>query len=362
MESSTINSTSLPPLLQRYSWVELLQIHAPEANMLDKVVSPIFYLIGFVGNTISAKIWLERRMRINNSSAIYLATLSITDLIFLILHIIMELKYAWGVEVLDFPVVCEVFFLLYQLVQYLSPILVLAFTAERYIAVCHPFLKERYCTPSKAVRLVCILISFCVLLSAIQAYFWSYYDKACQVRIEVTIGGELSLWSIWAWASEILTFFLVPFIILIFNIFVIVEVRKLSRSGRTMLPWQAPTSSATAATTVMLLSVSFYVILTTIPASVVFSLHYDEGDGSLTDDEVRQDPTWQKYFHFLFVRKIVEEICLTHFSCNIFLYIITGTQFRKALFDTLKLKRCVKESKYAEVNVASNSVTYQTRL
>ena len=235
---------------------------------------------------------------------------------------------------------------------------------ERYIAVCHPFQKEKFCTGSRAIKVVCGLVSLSVLLSCIQAYLWSYDQEKgrCGVRPEVQEGGNNSLWSIWNWCSEILTFFVVPALILLFNVFVLREVKKLSELGVSMLAGMggAGTQGGSAATTVMLLSVSFYVIFTTIPASIVYTLNIPEGHGNMTDYQVKQDPTWQTYFDFIIVRKVVEEVCLSHYACNIILYIITGTEFRQSLADMFK--SCRKGSKYAEVNHTHNGYTHQTHV
>ena len=62
----------------------------------------------------------------------------------------------------------------------------------------------------------------------------------------------------------------------------------------------------------------------------------------------------------MLVRKIVDEICLSHYACNIVLYLITGAQFRAALADlgrrALALLRCNKEA-YREVGARSESGT-----
>jgi len=78
-------------------------------------------------------------MRRNNSSAIYLATLSVNDTLFLLLHLLQELQYAWGERTVDYPVVCELYAFVYLVTQYLAPMLVLGFTVERFIAVCYPY-------------------------------------------------------------------------------------------------------------------------------------------------------------------------------------------------------------------------------
>ncbi|CAH1796716.1 unnamed protein product [Owenia fusiformis] len=339
MTTAWTNISSSPETIpspdQRYPHHELLEIFIPSALLIDRVATPIFYVIGAIGNTLSAKVWLEKRIRSNNSSAIYLATLAISDLLFLMLHILVDLKYAWGFHPLKYPVLCEVFFVLYLVPQYLSPLLVLGFTIERYIAVCHPFKKERYCTPRTALKAIVCLVVFSVLLCVVQAWFWTYSDGACVVRPEAVVGHNSSIWSIWTWSTEIIIFMLVPLTILLFNILVIKEIKRLKNMD---LIYHQDNHKHWAATTVMLLSVSFYVIFTTLPATLVYSMTYvlPERTKNLTDAQIRTDSSWQGYFSYLMIRKIVEEICLSHYACNIFIYLVTGVQFRKALVNNIR--------------------------
>ena len=121
------------------AWNLHLQSQLDTGKLIDRAVTPIWYVVGIVGNVLSTLIWLQRRMRRNNSSAVYLAALSINDTLFLLLHIILDLNIAWDVQTLDYPVVCETFSLVYLVTQYLAPMLVLGFTVERFIAVCYPY-------------------------------------------------------------------------------------------------------------------------------------------------------------------------------------------------------------------------------
>ena len=95
---------------------------------------------------MAGAVWLKRPMQENNSSAIYLAALAICDLLFLVLHIPQELMYAWGYSWRILFGQCGLYLAIMMTLQYLSPILVLAFTVERYIAVCHPYNHVHFCT------------------------------------------------------------------------------------------------------------------------------------------------------------------------------------------------------------------------
>jgi len=66
----------------------VLQVHNPTALLIDRAITPVWYVVGIIGNTLAACVWLQRRVWSGNSSAVYLATISIADLIFLLLHIL----------------------------------------------------------------------------------------------------------------------------------------------------------------------------------------------------------------------------------------------------------------------------------
>jgi len=121
------------------AWNAHLDSQLYPARAVDRAVTPVWYAVGIVGNVLSATIWLQRRMLRNNSSAVYLATLSINDTLFLLLHILLDLGQAWHVQTLDYPVICESFSFIFLVTQYLAPTLVLGFTVERFIAVCYPY-------------------------------------------------------------------------------------------------------------------------------------------------------------------------------------------------------------------------------
>ena len=62
-------------------------------------------------------------------------------------------------------------------------------------------------------------------------------------------------------------------------------------------------------------------------------------------------------------RKIVEEVCLSHYACNFFLYLLTGEQFRKSFSELItcqmessKKWRCnANGSFYAEVPMSQRN-------
>ncbi|XP_055887352.1 probable G-protein coupled receptor 139 isoform X1 [Biomphalaria glabrata] len=307
--------------------------------IIDQVVTPIFYVIGLPANPLSAYIWLNRKTRANNSSAIYLGALSISHVIFLLFHILQELRYAWDIKTYDGHISCEIFNMLFCIPQYLAPLLVLGFTVERYIAVCHPFKKARYCTVKRAEMVVVCLLVTCLLISTLQAYFWTYDEvhQICNHRPEIQNGDFLLLWT---WLTELLLFGVAPLAALIFNILVIREIHILTSGGPAHTGSSGGSSQASTAT---LLCVSFYLICTWLPYTVIYSLsnEFPIGDFSLTTQEVQRDATWQRHFVYNTIRVIVQEITLSNSACYFFIYYATGKHFRDSVHEILCPKKCI---------------------
>jgi len=91
-------------------------------------------------------------MRLRNSSAIYIVALSLNCLLFLAVYSLNALRFQLDVHVYNVPVVCQLYNMLYFAPQYLTQLLVLAFTVDRFIVVCYPLRRKILCRPSRAVK------------------------------------------------------------------------------------------------------------------------------------------------------------------------------------------------------------------
>lgn len=63
---STNQSTSNSSIIQVTGWKDLYMVvmyHIPLAMAVDRYTTPVWCVIGFVGNVISVRIWVMRRMR-----------------------------------------------------------------------------------------------------------------------------------------------------------------------------------------------------------------------------------------------------------------------------------------------------------
>jgi hypothetical protein len=83
----------------------------------------------------------------------------------------------------------------------------------------------------------------------------------------------------------------------------------------------------------MLLAVSFYVIASTLPVTVcyVLFLSFPEGQPDMDVDARMSDPVWRRHIIYTNVRTVIDEIGLSHYACNFYIYLMTGHVFRREL-------------------------------
>ena len=204
-----------------------------------------------------------------------------------------------------------------------------------------------------------MIVGYC-LLGSIQPYLWGYNPTTskCEIRPHAS-----ALWEVWSWTTEMIVFLVVPLVILIVNVLVMREVWRVSNAGpaatesvRGSRTGSEPRNSSggiptskNAATNAMLLTVSFYVIFTTLPATLVYVLANafpevkptfhgacanDTTPTQMMSTDVVEDPelvAWRRFVVYETARVVVNEICLSHYACNLFFYVVTGREFRSAL-------------------------------
>ncbi|BFZ01557.1 hypothetical protein BsWGS_04596 [Bradybaena similaris] len=268
-------------------------------------------------------------MRKCNSSAAYLATLAGSDCLFLILIIGNELQYPWMVGALDLQGWCQIWNVLQITCQYISILLVFAFTVERFISVCRPFSCEKFSKNSRWSKIIGAILCTSFILALPQAFFWnvSHEIRECAVR-------ELfnNVYVIWNWTSDLVMFGAVPIFAFILNICVLKQIRTVGRlfvTSETLHRHAGPRCSSTTAT---LMWISFYLIFSKLPVTIMFIMQSSVQFGrDLSINEMREDRTWQNYLSYYTARKIIEELGISHHACNIFIYAATSKQFRTHL-------------------------------
>nr|CUU00417.1 Peptide G protein-coupled receptor [Hymenolepis microstoma] len=362
----------------------LIKRHLPEVYALKLYASPIWFVVGFVGNLIAFFIWVSPRQRGKNSSAIYLATLALTDL-FLIICLFTEYLrlYLFISSFLSLNGICQLFQGIFLFLQYYSIVLTFGFTLERWIAICYPFKRQELCSTKRALVGVSALAMIVACFSIFFASTWEVTDGVCTLATKWQMD---AYFSIYLSTTECIFSLIIPIATLVLNCLVLREIghlvkskilvsrdsshnshRNISiarRSQQNQLAQQkkrptgdrsieasteplvlgAKHSSAHAsakeqanfqAITLMLVILSFYLIICTLPVGIVYVVQmwfiYEESDNG----EATLSPELQQYLRFLTAKEIIDFLCSSHYACNFIIYVLTGKSFRQQLLDTI---------------------------
>ncbi|VDP74327.1 unnamed protein product [Echinostoma caproni] len=221
--------TNKTPIGYKYnSWMAFADRFIPWAIWADRYVTLIYYIIGFPGNLISMIVWTSRRVYKGNSAAIYLAALSLNDIIILIFALHRDLDRNWGVFARNTPGACEVLNTVFSAVQYASPLYVLGFTVERWLAVCRPFLIKRICNAKRAMLICCLICSGTLIICLGNAVRFGTEPTHCYKKID---GFAINFYLA---TLEAIFSGIVPLMVLIFNCLVIRELARVHRTNKTL--------------------------------------------------------------------------------------------------------------------------------
>lgn len=129
--------------------------------------TPFIALVGLIGNAISLKVFTSRVMR-RLSSSYYLAMLSASDMLVLLSYVFIDWldkglpRWPGGhrIPAVNSEGMCHIFLFLSYATRFSSVWLIIAFTGERYIAICHQRYRKKICSKKYARKItvgVCII-------------------------------------------------------------------------------------------------------------------------------------------------------------------------------------------------------------
>ena len=320
--------------------------HLYPVIVFGRICHIIWYVIGYIGNIISLKVWTLTRMKRLNSSATYLAGITVCDVIYQLLHTFFYLKYFWGLPSIGRPVLCQLWNVLFLIPQYASQLLVLGFTMERFISIFKPFQGERFSKRQRAPKIVVCISALVIILATPQAYFWKVdIHGFCEIG-----NGEdlLEIYTIWSFVTEITIFFVVPVLTLILNIFVLRETHNVIKRHRnlnleTSGPSRIHKSSNYRPATKTLLCISFFRILTQLPVSITYTiqnLNAFRFGQFMPLEEMLKDTQWKIFIPYWGIRIFIETVGASHFALGFFIFYASTKQFRNEIRKLLNLLKC----------------------
>lgn len=134
---------------------------------IQRVFVPILVFIGVGGNVVTVMILTRRRMRCTTN--IYLTALAIADLIYLLFVLLLSFEHYPNIHNKKY----ELYWRFYGITHWIcdaasstSVWLIVSFTIERYIIVCHPLRGKVYCTEGRAKNIITLVCILCMISTA----------------------------------------------------------------------------------------------------------------------------------------------------------------------------------------------------
>ena len=314
------------PLLEykEYRWQKHLLIYVP----------PVLILLGTLGNVLSFIILMRRSMR-GYSTYLYLAVLSITDTLVLIVGLLrMWVGELTGYDPRDHTNgMCKTINVIGYTISIYSVWLIVAVTVERYVAVCYPLKSLSLCNRKRACHVILSLffIIFCLNIhlawtaqvSSITIEGVDYYscDGGKKYAFLVDV--------VWPWVDAALYSFLPSCVILVLNILIIYNVvsARRNRSGlqsanRKQSQEVGRASETSYRLTFMLLTISFAFLISTFPMNIALICTHFYTPSAMDERGMAR---------FKLARAITELLMYVNHSMNFYLYCATGQKFRQQL-------------------------------
>lgn len=195
------------------------------------VIYVVIFFTGVIGN-ISTCVVIARNKSMHTATNYYLFSLAVSDLLLLVSGLPPEMYYIWS----HFPYVFgEAFCIIQSFAAETSAnatvLTITAFTVERYVAICHPFISHTMSKLSRAIKFVVVIWLLALCLAVPQAIqFGIIYDYIDDSAI-LDSARCSTRWTLIEHAFEISTilFFVLPMtIIIVLYILIAIKLRRSS--------------------------------------------------------------------------------------------------------------------------------------
>ena len=283
-------------------------------------VPPIILIIGTIGNILSFIILTRKRM--TGSTYSYLAVLAIADTIYLYSALFRRwIRTLTGYDVLQVSNwSCKGITMLMYTASHYSVWLIIAVTMERYIAVRWPLKAKTLCTKRRAII---VIISLLIGIIGINSHIAWTFQVLPTANNSTFCAGERV---IWPWVDACLYSFLPLLLITVLNGLIIQKVVA-ARKYRQHMSGQGQDRRQTQVDggvklTIMLLTISFTFLVTTVPINIVLII---------VAVFLPKDLTAQQYAKYTLLQTVVALLMYTNHSINFFLYCVTGQKFKQQL-------------------------------
>ncbi|XP_075210741.1 pyrokinin-1 receptor-like [Lycorma delicatula] len=238
-ENTTTAPTSNSSLTSRYT------LWGPKRDPLYIVVPMtvmygIILICGVIGN-VSTCIVIARNKHMHTATNYYLFSLAVSDLLLLLSGLPPEMYHIWSMYPYIFgETVCVLTGLASETSANATVLTITAFTVERYVAICHPFLSHTVSKLSRAIKFVIIIWILALCLAIPQALqVGIVYEKknGTIVSEEYKVCGVEPGFSSYSFGLSGVLFFLTPMLLItVLYILIGIRLQRSSQVARRGLP------------------------------------------------------------------------------------------------------------------------------
>ncbi|XP_060062913.1 cysteinyl leukotriene receptor 2-like [Ylistrum balloti] len=319
------------------------------ASTLRNVFLPIIVIVGLTGNTVTMVVFMSTHMKKSSATA-FLATLAFVDNVFLI-----ALFTTWFdgsiSNIIRTESLCQLLVYVTYVTSFLSIWYVVGFTAERYIAICHPFRSPIVCSRFREK----IYVIFLAVMGGVLYNYALWTTSVVELNGVYRCGHKfqyINLLEKVTWIDTIITMIIPFLLILLMNIKVVCKAAAFHRKRKHCLkPNDSFNSSFSRSKsralrnkpqmrvtrTLVLVSTTFLVL--NLPSHVrrLYTLII------YTTTQQQTDITM---IHYL-LQEITQLLYYSTFSVNFFLYALYGKHFQSSLIlmiKSIKYRICCRKS------------------
>lgn len=295
---------------------------------MNLICVPFLTLLGITGNVLSFLVMGSPVYR-RKSYSYYLRILAVFDTLTLVTEAVVmgnsiSLEFGYGPYLhMHTKLTCKLTNFLESVVFLMSSWVVVAFTCDRYVAVCHPLQRARLCTDTRA-KIIVFLLLVAAMIS--QVFRFIYIDqlpreKPCHAPSNL----RLTYFGIhYFWYSFFLRFAL-PFLILVTcNSLIIFHVQRMQKRRQTDERDKRRRTNL-AITTLLVVCAVF--VITLFPNAMIALIQFINGKDETT------------FCVLLKIDAPFQLVRMLNYSTNFILYGLTGRLFRSELHRLLTCRR-----------------------
>lgn len=298
--------------------------------------------IGVPGNIACIITLISMKQKL--SSALFMMTLAVADLVAIAFKLSFLLLTKKDVQMGNTG--CQLVYMLGTASQMYSNWILVAMTAERFIAIWFPFQVKKFCTRKNAVSVLVVLLIFFIIANVQFLFTFEevpdpFMSWNCQPKKKF----QEFIQFVWYWIDGALYAIIPIIIILILNSLIIYAVRKSSKSHLHLtnrIQNLNEKISQQKQITTMLLTTSIMFILLIMPNCVFFI--------------AREYWTWKETplgnAQYYLVYQLVFLLSDLNHAVNFYLYCFSGRKFRQKFKDLILCRR--KQPRYTPTSCISN--------